>query len=333
MFCNTRRAFLQALPAGIGFAGRVHGGGRAITQQPGAPQGAPITPPKAARVTSGVMLWTLKGTFEEKLAIAARAGIQSVELVSEQLSWSDAEAAKYKSLAQSYGIGLDTIVGNHDWITRPVTMVNPAHREAFLQDIRDSTVSAKKLNIPQIIVLSGNEQAGMNHEMQYASLVESAKRAAEIAAAADVKLILENLNSKVDHKGYFLTSAKEALRAVKEVDNPHFRLLFDVYHEYVQNGDPIPIITEAAPYVAVFHVADAPGRHDPGTGKMKWDDIYKAIAKSGYTGYITLEYLPVSDPVDSLIAAVTQMRKDLNSVPAPPAGQITPLVSSVGNSE
>jgi hydroxypyruvate isomerase len=100
---------------------------------------------------------------------------------------------------------------------------------------------------------------------------------------------------------------------VKEVDSPHFRMLFDIYHDYVQNGDPIPDITEAAPYVAVFHVADAPGRHDPGTGDMKWDEIYKAIGKANFSGYIALEYKPQGDEVASLIRAVTQMRNDLNS--------------------
>lgn len=273
-----------------------------------------MPPPQSARVTSSVMLWTLKGSFEERLATAARAGIQSVELVSEHLSWSEAEAAAHKDLAQSYGLTMDALLAQNDWTRRPVTMVNPAHREAFLQDVRDSIVWAKKLNVPQIILMSGNEQPGMSHEAQYTSLLEGAKEAAAIADQADIKLILENLNSKVDHKGYFLTSAREALRAVKEVDNPHFRFLFDIYHEYVQNGDPIPAIAEAAPYVAVFHVADAPGRHDPGTGAMKWDDIYKAIGKSGYSGYIALEYLPEGDEADSLIRAVTQMRKDLNSV-------------------
>lgn len=315
MYFRSRRGFLKLGPAAIALTGMgIHTSAKA--RQTVAPQGAPITPPKTPRVTSAVMLWTLKGSFEEKLAIAARAGIQSVELVTEHRNWSDADVTKYKNLAQSYGLGIDTIVGNYDWITRPVTMVNPAHREAFLEDIRDAATWARKLNVPQIIVLSGNEQPGMSHEAQYASLVEAAKRAAEIADAADVKLIVENLNSKVNHKGYFLTSAKEALQAVKAVDSPHFRLLFDVYHEYVQNGDPIPAITDAAPYVAVFHVADAPGRHDPGTGKMKWNDIYRAIASSGYSGYMTLEYLPEGDEVDSLMAAVTQMRKALNSVPA-----------------
>jgi hydroxypyruvate isomerase len=259
------------------------------------------------------MLWTLKGTFDEKLSTAAEAGMQSVELVSEQQSWSDGETAKYKRLVQSYGMQIDSLLSQTDWTKRPVTMVNPAHRDGFLNAVKDAIAWAKKLDVPQIIVLSGNEQPGMSHEEQYASLVEGGKRAAELAQAADVKLILENLNSKVNHKGYFLTSAREALRAAKEVDNPHFRLLFDIYHEYVQNGDPIPAMNEAEPYVAVYHVADAPGRHDPGTGQMKWDDIYKAIGKSSYAGYVTLEYLPEGDQIASLIKAVTQMRKDLNA--------------------
>jgi hydroxypyruvate isomerase len=274
-------------------------------------------PPKQAKVTSSVMLWTLKGTFEEKVAAAAEAGLQAVELVSEQRAWSDAEVAKYKRLVESYRLRMDTVVGQTDWTTRPVTMVNPAHRDGFLQDVKNAIEWAKKLDVPQVILLSGNEQPGLSREEQYASLVEGAKRATELAAAADVTLILENLNSKVDHKGYFLTSAREALRAAKDVDDLHFRLLFDIYHEYVQNGDPLAAMNDAEPYTAVYHVADAPGRHDPGTGKMKWDDIYKAIGKSGYSGYLTFEYLPVGDQVASLIKAVTQMRRDLNGPRVP----------------
>jgi hydroxypyruvate isomerase len=276
-----------------------------------------VGPPKKAKVTSSVMLWTLKGTFEEKVAAAAGAGLEAVELVNEQQAWSDAEVPKYKRLLESYRMGMDTVVGQTDWTQRPVTMVNPAHRAGFLQDVKNAIEWAKKLDVPQIILLSGNVQPGLSHEEQYASLVECSKRATDLAEASDVTLILENLNSKVDHKGYFLTSAREALRAAKEVDSRHFRLLFDIYHEYVQNGDPIPAMNEAEPYTAVYHVADAPGRHDPGTGKMKWADIYKSIGKSGYSGYLTFEYLPVGDQVESLIKAVTEMRKDVNNAASP----------------
>jgi hydroxypyruvate isomerase len=259
------------------------------------------------------MIWTLKGTMEEKLAKAAHAGMQSVELVSEHTTWSEADTATFKELTRSYGLGIDTFVAQTHWAQRPVSMVNPAHREAFLRDVRDSFIWAKKLDVPQIIVFSGNEQPGLSHKQQYDSMVEAGKQAADLADQAGLTLILENLNSKVNHKGYFLTSAKEALQVVKDVDNPHFRFLFDIYHEYVQHGDPIPVITEAAPYVAIFHVADAPGRHDPGTGEMKWDDIYKAIGKANYSGYIAMEYTPVGDEVASLTKSVTQMRRDLNT--------------------
>lgn len=315
-FQSSRRAFLRAVMAAAAAAGTAEAQ-RGAAQQAATPQGTPAAPPRTARVISSIMLWSLKRSFEEKLATAARAGIQSIELVTEYQSWSEAEASKNKSLAQSYGLAIDAIGSQNDWTRRPVTMVNPSHREAFLQDVANAVAWAKKLNVPQVIVLSGNEQPGMSHEAQYASLVEGAKRAAEIAKNGDVKLILENLNSKVDHKGYFLTSARETLQVVKQVDSPHFRMLFDIYHEYVQNGDPIPAIAEAVPYVAVFHVADAPGRHDPGTGKMKWDEIYKAIGKAHYAGYIALEYEPQGDEVASLIQAVTQMRNDLNSAAEP----------------
>lgn len=314
---SSRRNFLRAGMAGIGAAELAMAQRRAAAApQAGPAQGMP--PPKTARVTSSVMLWTLKGSMEQRLATAAEAGIQSVELVSEHVSWSDGEAAKYKALAHSYGLGMDALLSQTDWTHRPVTMVNPAHREAFLKDVREAAVWAKKLNVPQVIVLSGNEQPGMTREAQHASMVEGGKQAAEIAERADVRLILENLNSRVNHKGYYLTNAKEALQVVKEVDSPHFRFLFDIYHEQVQNGNVIPTIAEAVPYVNVFHVADAPGRHDPGTGEMKWDDIYRAIGKTEYAGYIALEYEPKGNEVESLIAAVTQMRKGLNAGAAKP---------------
>lgn len=310
---NNRRDFLKSA------AGLAVSAGLAEAQQQ--PAASPMPPPKKARITSSVMLWTLKGTFDQKLDTAADAGIQSVELVTEYTDWSDSDAAKYKRMVSSYGMHMDTILCSRDWVKRPVSLVNPAHREAFLADLRNAIDWAHKLDVPQIILMSGNIQPDMTHEAQYASLVESAKRATDLAEAADLTLIIENLNSKVNHPGYFLTSAAEALKLVKEVNHPRFRFLYDLYHEQVQNGDPLPILKEAHPYVNVFHVADAPGRHDPGTGQMKWADLYTAIGKSGYSNYVALEYLPVpADQAASLTKAITAMRASLNAAePEKPA--------------
>ncbi len=279
----------------------------ALAQQPAAPPPQP-PPPKKAKITSSVMLWTLKGAFEEKLQIAARAGIQSTELVSEHVNWSDTQIDGMKKLARSFGLEMDTIIATPDWKSRPVSMVDPAQRDNFLKDVRQAIVFAQKLEIQQIILMSGDAIPGRTHEEQYASLLEGTKYAGDLAAKANLTLIVEPLNSKVNHKGFFLTTCVEGLKLIKEVDSPHVKLLFDIYHEQVQIGNVTQTLTEAAPYVAVYHIADNPGRHDPGTGEMNYANIYKAIQKTGYAGYICMEYLPLADPVASLTKAVDEMR-------------------------
>lgn len=285
--------------------------GGAMTLARTGPAQVAAPPPKRAKITSSVMLWTLKGTFEQKLEAAARAGLQSVELVSEHVNWPDAEIGRVKKLAGSFGLGIDTINATVDWTKRPVSMVDPAQRQNFLEDVQQAVVFAQKLEVPYIILMSGNEIAGRSREEQYASLLEGARLAGELAAKGNVTAIVEPLNSKVNHKNYFLTTCVEGLRLVKEADNPHVRLLFDIYHEQVQIGNVIRTIQEAAPFVAVFHVADNPGRSDPGTGELNYPNIYKAIQKTGYGGYITMEYLPLGDQVASLTKAVDEMRAAL----------------------
>ncbi len=292
-----RRTFLAAsAAAGLSRAASAQTAGRA---------------PEKAKIISSVMLWTVKGTFEEKLQAAARAGLQSVELVAEHIRWPDTDIARAKKTAQSFGLGMDTLIATPDWKKRPVSMVNPDQRENFLNDVRQAIAFARKLEIPQIILMSGDEIPGRPREQQYASLLEGAKRAGELAAKAGVTLIVEPLNTKVDHEGFFLTTCAEGLKLVREVGNPHVKLLFDIYHEQVQVGNVIRTITEAAPHVAVFHVADNPGRNDPGTGELNYANIYRAIQRTGYAGYITMEYVPRGDQVTSLTKAVNEMRAAL----------------------
>jgi hydroxypyruvate isomerase len=271
----------------------------AVATRPGTPK---------PKVTSSVMLWTLKGSFEDRVQTAARAGMQSIELVAEYAGWTAADCASRKRFVSSFGLGIDTLLATPNWTKRSVSMLDPAQRDNFLADVKNAIDSAKRLDIPQIILMSGNEIPGRTREEQYASLLEGSRRAADLAAAADLTLIIEPLNTKVDHKGYYLNTAAEGLKLVKAVDNPHFRLLFDLYHEQTEVGDPTKLAVEAIPYTAVFHVADSPGRHDPGTGRMNYIQIYKAIAKAGYNGIICMEYLPQADQVASLIKSTDSMR-------------------------
>jgi hydroxypyruvate isomerase len=268
-------------------------------------------PAQTPAITSSVMIWTLKGPFEQRLEVASQSGVQSVELVSEHVSWSDAQIRDMKKLAASLHLKMDTVLAQTDWKHRPVSMVKPEDREGFLADIRQGIEFAQKLEIPQIILMSGDDVPGRTHEEQYASMLESVKRAGDLAAKANVTLIIEPLNNKVDHKGFFLSTCGEGLKLVKEAQNPHVKLLFDIYHEQVQVGNVIRTMKEAAPHVAVFHIADNPGRNDPGTGEMNYENIYKAIGSFGFEGYVTMEYLPVGDQTASLSKATKSMRATL----------------------
>jgi hydroxypyruvate isomerase len=267
--------------------------------------------PAKAKVTSSVMLWTLKGSFEEKIETAAKAGVQSVEFVAEHVDWTPADVERSRKLLRSFRLGIDTVIATPNWTRRPVSMLDPAQRDNFLADVRGAIEWCRRLEVPQIILMSGNTIPGKSRAEQWSSLVESGRRAADLAGKADVRLIIEPLNSLVNHKGYFLDTCVEGLKLVKEVDNPYFRLLFDIYHEQVQIGNVIRTLTEAAPYVSVFHVADNPGRNDPGTGELNWPNIYQAIQKTGYSGYVTMEYLPLGDQVKSLTKALNGLRNAL----------------------
>jgi len=125
-------------------------------------------------------------------------------------------------------------------------------------------------------------------------------------------VIIEPLNSLVNHPGYFLTSGVEGLKAVKEADHPHVKLLFDIYHQQVQEGNIVDTLAKNVQHIAVFHVADCPGRHDPGTGELHYSNIYKAIAKTAFRGQIAMEYLPLAEQVASLTQAVGELRRAIS---------------------
>jgi hydroxypyruvate isomerase len=273
---------------------------------------APLVPQaEPAAVKSSVMLWTLKGSFEDKLQIAAKAGLQSVELVGEFSNWTDTDIARVKKLARSLNIGMDTISSTPNWKGMPISMVDPAQRQNLLAEVSKNLTFAQKLEIPMALLMSGDAIPGRTYQEQWSSLVEGCKRCGDLAAKTGITLIVEPLNTKVNHKGYFLDSCVAGLKLMKEVDHPSVRLLFDIYHEQVQLGDVIRSIQAAASYVKVFHIADNPGRNDPGTGEMNYDNIYKAIKKLNYKEYITMEYIPIGDPVASLKKAVDGMRASI----------------------
>ncbi len=149
-------------------------------------------------------------------------------------------------------------------------------------------------------MVSGDARPGVERSRQRDAITEALLRAAPIASKAGVRLLLEPLNTRVDHPGHFLDSTAEALEVINDVDDPAVRLLYDLYHSIVMGEDPQQVLAGSGHLVGHVHVADVPGRHEPGTGTIDWPLQLAALRSAEYSGAIGLEYKPSRDTESSL---------------------------------
>ena len=179
-------------------------------------------------------------------------------------------------------------------------LVDPATHDEFVAGVASSSRLAQRLNARGLIVLAGDVRASVERRVQHDAIVEGLRRAAPIASAAGTRLYLEPLNTRIDHQGYFLDSTAEGLDIVREVGHPAVTLLYDMYHSIVMGEEPAEVLARAGDLIGHVHVADAPGRHEPGTGDIDWPRQLAALRASGYAGPVGLEYRPVADTESSL---------------------------------
>jgi hydroxypyruvate isomerase len=165
-------------------------------------------------------------------------------------------------------------------------------RKTFVSDIQASLASAIRLGVKTLIVTTGSEDKKLSRAEQHTNYVAALKAVAPLAEQSQVTLVLEPLNTKVDHPGYFLQTAKEGFEILDEVGSPSVKMLFDIYHHQIMEGNVIQDITKNISKIAHFHVADVPGRHEPGTGEINYANVFRAIAASGYQGFVGLEFKP-----------------------------------------
>jgi len=155
-------------------------------------------------------------------------------------------------------------------------------------------------HVDNVVVTVGPDRDGLDAATQHTAIVSVLRAAAPAAAAADVTLVVEPLNPRVDHPGYFLTTTDRGVEIVDAVDHPNVRLLYDIYHQQVTEGDLIARIREFHDYVGMYHLADVPGRHEPGTGEINWENVFDAIVETGYEGTVGLEYVPEGTPEETI---------------------------------
>ena len=158
----------------------------------------------------------------------------------------------------------------------------------------------RQVGCTKTIVLTGEVEKGTSAAEQKARIVDNLKALAPLAASAGVTIVVEALNSLVDHKGYFLDSAREGLDIIRKVDHPNVRLLYDIYHMQIMEGNIIDTVTKNIELIGHFHAAGVPGRHELMSGELDYLHILEAIDKAGYRGAFGLEYWPTTAHDDSL---------------------------------
>lgn len=255
-----------------------------------------------------VMIWALqgRGSFEENLERVAQAGYGHVELVGEFERWSDEDWRRILARMRALKLTVDATAG------MKVGFADPTGGDAFVADLKRMIPVAQRLGCGQIILLSGKRIAGVAAEVQHRASVESLKRGAEVLGAAGMDAVIEPID-RLENPPIYLDGVSEGFEIVREVGSPRVKVLYDLYHEQRGLGNLIEKLEKNIDAVGLIHVADVPGRHEPGTGEMNYANIYRRLGQLRYKGVIAMEFYPTGDVVETLRRAREEAVRALGS--------------------
>ncbi|MBE6607259.1 MAG: glyoxylate-induced protein [Ruminococcaceae bacterium] len=227
--------------------------------------------------------------FCEAIKTVASLGYDAAETY----HWKSLDLDKVKATLDETGVELLSMC------TSEFRMTTPEHRQLWLDGLKESCIAAKKLGVKKLITQVGQD-TGAPREEQRASIVAALNEAKPILEEYGVTIMPEPLNTYVNHPGYYLWSSIEAFDIIREVDHPNVKLIYDIYHQQIMEGNIIPSVTKNLDLIAHLHSAGHPGRHELQYGENDYKVIFDAIDKAGYTGACGLEYGPLMDPIESL---------------------------------
>ncbi|GMV90989.1 MAG: hypothetical protein AMXMBFR82_07670 [Candidatus Hydrogenedentota bacterium] len=167
---------------------------------------------------------------------------------------------------------------------------DPEMREKLVQDLKDSVEVAKRVNAKWCTVVCGIYDTGLEWDYQTANVIDNLKACAEVCEPEGLVMVLEPLNAWRDHPGLFLTKIPQAFMICQAVGSPSCKILFDMYHQQITEGNIIPNIDRAWSEVAYFQIGDNPGRKEPTTGEMNYQNIFKHIHGKGFDGIMGMEH-------------------------------------------
>ena len=247
-----------------------------------------------ARIKQSATGWSfIQGdlTPEGFIRGAAEVGLAAVELVDQQ----------YWTLVKELGLDIATFVG-HSSLTDGL---NKRENHDRIEDELLANIDLAAANdIPGLITFSGNRYEGLSDEEGIDIVTEGLSRVTKAAEEKGINLCLELLNSKVNHPDYQCDSTAWGVEVCKRVNSPRAKLLYDIYHMQIMEGDIIRTLQDNIEYIGHFHTAGNPGRHDLDEDQeINYPPIMRAIAETGYDLYVGHEFIPKGDPIEGLRAA------------------------------
>jgi hydroxypyruvate isomerase len=254
-------------------------------------QNAPV--PRKGRVKQSVSRWCYQQIpLDDLCASAAQMGLKAVDL----LNLEEFQVPARYGLICSMGYA-----GGGEIASAMNRVENHAKIE---QAFRKNIPLAAKAGVPNVITFSGN-RAGMSDQEGTKNTIAGLNRVKKIAEDHGVTICMELLNSKVDHKDYMCDHTAWGVRVVEAVNSPRVKLLYDIYHMQIMEGDLIRTIQQNIQWLGHFHTGGVPGRHElDNTQEVQWDGVMRGIAATGFQGYVAHEFVPTRDPLTSLRQAV-----------------------------
>ena len=278
-----RREFLRATSAAAGGLSAV-GGPAALAQGTAT---APSAKPYKLRYACELNWFEKEMSFAQRLDLFKSHGFTAVEY-NGLLKHEVAEVEQLRKDLDASGMDFGIFVANPGGWDRS-GVVDPKQHPAFLEEVQKTIRYHKIIKNRAVTTLTGMTLPGVSRSTQRRSCVEGFKKAADLLAGTELALVAEPLNH-IDHPGFFMTRADELAEVVSQVNSPNVRMLYDLYHLQVTQGNLIRDFQLYYDVVGYIQTGDVPGRKEPGTGEVNYRNVLKAIYDKGYRGIIGMEH-------------------------------------------
>jgi hydroxypyruvate isomerase len=255
--------------------------------------------PRSLSVNLEYMFQEAGGDLGARVRSAAAAGFDKAEIF-----WThDKDLDALGSALQETGVQLWTVLVD----PRTTRLVLQETHDQFLDDVRRTVADAVRLGCPHVVVGSGPAVPYLKRPVQIGIMTEAVAKAAAIAADADVTLLVEAVNTRMDHPGVLTSQTADSLAVVRGVDSPHVRVLYDLYHSVMEGEEPERVLPEVVDLVGHVQIADAPGRGEPGTGAIDWPAAFALFDRVGYEGSVGIECYPTVPSTSDALAYVQKV--------------------------